>query len=482
VPGWRRAAAPAAYAAGATAVVVLAAGALAWWSATGRPAEVAASADQPPAPPVARPANPAPPPPAAVRPAWPGLIPTAWTVARPPVPRYEPPPEPPIRWAEQVLAELKRAPEVGLHLPPGVPLPSKRRAQNGVTHPALELFDHRSDLQGLPVLRGSACQLDPTAARTLDEKARSLRVAFADVLATALNTKPAFRRAALQPYRARLEEAGFAEAHAPLLVQMFQCDNETVRELLVELLERAKGAPAGRALAQRALFEPDPALRERAVLALQLRPAEDVRPALLDAFRHPWPAAADHAATALVALNDRAAVPGLLQFLDAPHPAGPFTGDDGTPLVREVVRINHHRNCQLCHAPSPNSSDPTRAPVPSPDRPLPSFSPQSPSSSPYGSAAPDDSFVRFDVTYLRQDFSLLLEVENPGVWPKLQRFDFFVRTRPAYAWETARHAPGGASPQREAALRALRRLTGRDFGDRADDWRDGLRRDTRFGT
>ena len=43
----------------------------------------------------------------------------------------------------------------------------------------------------------------------------------------------------------------------------------------------------------------------------------------------------------------------------------------------------------------------------------------------------DGIFVRADVTYLRQDFSVMQSVENPGKWPALQRFDFLVRIRPA---------------------------------------------------
>ena len=39
-------------------------------------------------------------------------------------------------------------------------------------------------------------------------------------------------------------------------------------------------------------------------------------------------------------------------------------------------------------------------------------------------------FVRADVTYLKQDFSVQLPVANPGQWPAEQRYDFVVRERP----------------------------------------------------
>jgi hypothetical protein len=62
-------------------------------------------------------------------------------------------------------------------------------------------------------------------------------------------------------------------------------------------------------------------------------------------------------------------------------------------------------------------------------------------------------------------------VSNPDPWPELQRFDFMVRTRPA-AQDEKPFAAG--SPQRQAVKRALRSLTGKDFGGRAADWRAGL--------
>jgi hypothetical protein len=265
---------------------------------------------------------------------------------------------------------------------------------------------------------------------------------------------------------------------------MLQCESEPLRELLIDLLGRAPGAAAARALAHRALFEPDPDLRRQAVAALQARPAEEARRVLLDAFRHPWPTAADHAADALAALGDRGAVPELVQMLGDPDPAAPFRGDDGTVLVREVVRVNHLHNCLLCHAPSRSRDDPAQSVVPSPDQPLPQSpgSPGSPSPSPYGSpSAPDQLAVRFDVTYLRPDFSLVLDVADPGKWPKQQRYDFFVRTRPARAEDVARAAADQPPPQRSAVRRALRQLTGFDFGDRAEDWRAGLSRAGRNG-
>ena len=91
-----------------------------------------------------------------------------------------------------------------------------------------------------------------------------------------------------------------------------------------------------------------------------------------------------------------------------------------------------------------------------------------------------DIVVRVDITYLRQDFSLLLKVPDAYPWPEMQRFDYVVRSRvvteqeaTALQEELARRQAN--SPYREAALTALRRLTGLDAGRSAQAWRAALR-------
>jgi hypothetical protein len=260
-----------------------------------------------------------------------------------------------------------------------------------------------------------------------------------------------------------------------------------LRRSMIELFARTATPGTTQALAHRAVFEPDPTTRRVATALLRGRVPAPARPLLLAALRYPWPTAADHAADALAALGDRGAVPALVQLLDAPDPAGLLSGDDGSVVVREVVRVSHLNNCLLCHAPSWDRTDVARSVVPPPDRPIPQppspgspGSPEPPSQSPYGAATPNDQFVRIDVTYLRQDFSLMLDVEHPGLWPKRQRFDFFVRTRPARIEDVGRANLSGHYPQRDAVLRALRTITGQDFGDQAEDWRAGLKDDPRF--
>jgi hypothetical protein len=66
----------------------------------------------------------------------------------------------------------------------------------------------------------------------------------------------------------------------------------------------------------------------------------------------------------------------------------------------------------------------------------------------------------------------MLPVANSSPWPTLQRFDFVVRSRPAEDRDQAK--PAELTPHRKAAIRALQAISGKDFGERADDWRTGL--------
>ena len=88
-----------------------------------------------------------------------------------------------------------------------------------------------------------------------------------------------------------------------------------------------------------------------------------------------------------------------------PEPGTPGIKEiDGKKVfqVRELVRINHHRNCLLCHAPGNTANVPDKAikaGILVPGDPFPSHSGyQDRPSHP-------DLVVRIDVTYLRQDFS-----------------------------------------------------------------------------
>src|SRR5262249_39145541 len=113
------------------------------------------------------------------------------------------------------------------------------------------------------------------------------------------------------------------------------------------------------------------------------------------------------------------------------------------------------------------------APIPIPGEPLPSFSQGYQNSTP-------DIFVRVEVTYLRQDFSMMQPVKDAILWPEMQRFDFLVRERilteneaKAFQEKLATREPG-SSPYQRAALAALRELTGRDAEPTGPAWRKAL--------
>jgi hypothetical protein len=165
----------------------------------------------------------------------------------------------------------------------------------------------------------------------------------------------------------------------------------------------------------------------------------------------------------------------LVNFLDEPDPRAPVVTrfDNRTvPVVRELVRINHHRNCLLCHAPGTDNNTVSGA-VPLRDQPL-------PPPSQYYQFGPGIIVVRADVTYLRPDFSVMQRVPDAKPWPEMQRFDFVVRTRPlsfkeaeAYHRTNKSRLPGPSANHR-AALTALRGLTGLDTEANAAAWRRAL--------
>src|SRR5208283_4180994 len=94
-----------------------------------------------------------------------------------------------------------------------------------------------------------------------------------------------------------------------------------------------------------------------------------------------------------------------------------------------------------------------------------------------------DMLVRFDVTYLRQDFSIKLPVADADPWPEMQRYDFLVRTREvteeeALAYRNALQTSGveGVSPYHRAALSALRELIVAEGGPTANVWKMAVRK------
>ncbi|MBI2807233.1 MAG: HEAT repeat domain-containing protein [Planctomycetes bacterium] len=248
----------------------------------------------------------------------------------------------------------------------------------------------------------------------------------------------------------------------PTLAQMLQVESEPLRKLMVEKLAQIEGKESSAVIAQRAVFDLSPEIRQQAIRALASRPKKEYRQVILDAFRWPWQPAAEHAAEAVAALKWKELTPELIGLLKEPDPKLPF--GDGVVYLREMVRINHLCNCFLCHAPSLAKEDLVRGLAPVPGQ---SISPPY-----YGGTG---TAVRADITFLRQDFSVFQPVANPDKWPGFQRYDYLLRTRKANRKEidllrSVQKNPTKSYPQRDAVLFAIRELTGVDRGTRTEDW------------
>jgi hypothetical protein len=334
-----------------------------------------------------------------------------------------------------------------------------------------ELVAKRSDLAGLPLQLGKDCQKQEKAAKRMGALSQQYR---------RLSVKSS-RSSGLSPSEdtpgdqtivdlLRSEACKYGGADLAVLVQMFQANSRSCRLELVKLLAASKDKEATPLLAQRALYDLDEGVREAAIAALKSRPRDEYRRILFDGLRYPWSTVADRAADALVALKDRAVVPKLVALLDQPDPAAPFQNEKGQWIVAEMVRVNHLRNCTLCHARSTSKDDPVRGVIPTPGKELPVV---------YYDKAKGD-FVRADITYLRQDFSVFQAVEGAAPWPYFQRYDYLVRRRPATPGEVNERAlaEGPANyPQREAVLYALRELTGLDIGPSSAEWKQAILRE-----
>jgi hypothetical protein len=346
------------------------------------------------------------------------------------------------------------------------------------TNPAiLDLIAQRADLKGLPVRNIGECQaseretkeMQVVSAKTRKDVGRFLRREDSETSASQSLGRDSYLVGYLE--KAAKGTGWSEEAWVRMLVQIFRVESAAVRLQVIKTLAAIKGNGAGAALAQWAAFDLNPDVREAAAKALTDRPRAEYATVLLEALRYPWPPVADHAAEAFVALKDRQAAFDLARILDEPDPSAPTQTKDNIWVVPEIVRVNHLANCVLCHSPSCDKKDPMRGLVPERGKELPVVY--------YESRSGD--FIRADVTYLKQDFSVLQPVSKPDKWPRLQRFDYLIRMRELSNGESVRPAATINSetqptyPQREAVLWALRELTGEDKGTRSDRWFEYLK-------
>jgi hypothetical protein len=352
------------------------------------------------------------------------------------------------------------------------------------------MLDRRTDLHGLPIRMGDECRTDelkgrmlPFLSATINQAAAGYKSGsmslddFIDTLAE-LQARPTVT--SVKGIRVRVSrdnEDNYYRALVSTLIQVLGPEPDKLRVRLARSLATIPHIDATKALAQLALYAPEKEVRASAIEGLKLRRDKDYTDVLLQGFRYPLPEVSKRAAEALVQLERKDLLADLADVLDRPDPRLPVTKTENgkeVAVVRELVRVNHHHNCILCHAPANTADVPDwalKSPVPLPSEPFPS---EGGYLQPRTSPQPPNIFVRIDMTYLKQDFSLMLPVANPEPWPGMQRFDFFVRSRVLTpeedrAWRAA--AKEGLTPYQQSALTALRDLTGRDAEPTAKAWR-----------
>jgi HEAT repeat protein len=269
----------------------------------------------------------------------------------------------------------------------------------------------------------------------------------------------------------------------PAMMQILMHEEKPLRTILVDMLAEIPEKQATVALAQRAVFDLSPEIRETALIALKNRKSEDYLPIFWKALQYPIPAFSDHAAEALVALNAQSdeSVSRMVVMLSEPDPQNPTVSHSRGGFQREVVRVNHVTNCVLCHAPSITRNDDGVIGV---DPILTTRGAGSTASAPsrWGggsatTAGPTQSLlVRADIAFIRQDFSVSQPELRAGTTiPVPTRFDYMVRMR----WLPEKKAKDlqkkyeeeDTYPQREAVLFVLRELTHQDAGSTSEAWR-----------
>jgi hypothetical protein len=359
----------------------------------------------------------------------------------------------------------------------------------------LAVMTHRPDMQGLPFLANPDCR--QSVARAVEFKAAVLAIRAAMSTAAPSGLPMPLQTSAghakefwnwfrhleqsLEGKTNKVERDHVYAGVVTALAQVFGSDTLAMHLTLVKYLNVVPHAEATRTLARMALFSPEKELREAALEVLKSRREKDYTDILLKALRYPWPEVVRHATSAVVDLGRTDLIPELVALLDEPDPRMPqLKKYDGKEvyLAHQLVRVNHHRNCMLCHAPVQSAKalpETLTAGVPLACQKLP------PMIAYYNNSLSQAS-VRVDVTYLRQDFSLVQTVPNAHPWPDQQRFDYLVRTvvltkeqAKDYEFKLFLELPASVSPHRAAALTALRTLTGLDAGPTAAAWRKALK-------
>jgi hypothetical protein len=327
-------------------------------------------------------------------------------------------------------------------------------------------------IRGLPLLMGGACRLSQTEGKGLAKAAFDVRGALS-TRRLAKSQEPLN----IGLVKEKLKKVAMDDATVRACVQIFPEGDQTLREFLVEMLTGHEGEFASHALARLAVADPCAKVRDQAGKALANRPHKEFQSVLVQFLKYPWQSGSARAAHLLVELKIKDAVPDIRQLLEEPDINLPRTVViDRHPqqAVPQLARINHLKGCMICHSPVnpvtvnglPRSGTFGRdfpvGSVPSPDGIVPPpFSPAY-----YYQQRSSDLMVRADITFLRQDFSVVQQVPKYGAWPTEQRFDFVARWLPVEEHQADQlcrtYQQNGISPQRQAALYVLEQLSGKE--------------------
>jgi len=335
----------------------------------------------------------------------------------------------------------------------------RRRAAGAMNPGPVLLTKIRPDLAELPFIMGPRTLLGRESADNLNALSGKFRTGLVKCIAAGdPRPDPALVEAWLLD-GGKVKAEWRTAAAIPCLRQMLPGEMAAVRRIACEVYRTIEGPEALDGLIAAAVFDTDFETRNAAVFALSERPRDQVIPKLIEMMDYPWVRAVEHTIEALIALKADTAAGPLAVFLDRPHPAAPASvvvGAASQTVRKEMVKTNHARNCMLCHAPSFDASDKVRASIPDPTRPL--------TVAAYYSSSQD--FVRADTTFLRQDFSVVQPVANPGPWPTHQRYDYLIAFRNA----TENEAAADENGRRKALVFGLTELTGSDRGANPADW------------
>jgi hypothetical protein len=346
----------------------------------------------------------------------------------------------------------------------------------------------RPELRGMPFVMGDACRLNMNKAQSFQTSVEAVRTGLErDLHSTPTETHNQQSTPFWNAYLASTGNQGLTTDHGiAALTQVLGPERQGLRASLVQQLASSPLPEATRALARAAVFEASGDIRRDAIKALKNRKNEQdlliSNEVLMHGLRYPMAIVSKRTADAMIMLDRKDLLPQVAAFLDEPapgDPAPPAEDGNGACTVREVVRINHHRNCLLCHPPSATgSTQEVPGVIPIPGQSFPSSPREA-----YGQAkSSGEPMVRADTTYLRQDFSVLMPVANAAPWPEMQRFDFLVRTRELTPTELAakqqemKQRPANhLSDNHKAAIFVLERLSGQqNVAPTREAWQNAL--------